>query len=155
MLQSSLLKVRSSGFQMNNPNDHVHLKYIPIRIFAGFRLACHSTLCRYIRWLPLAVSELQLTAATLLWLFHRTAWLLSWIQFNCVSLWTKWRVVSLLTRHCFPLEHPSAPTAVASGTYAVVQISPSKWQCGERHASLKAAHNSTKGDILMSLQFIF
>ena len=52
--------------------------------YAGFRLACRSPLCRYAPWSPLAVSELQLSAATLLWLHHRAALLPSWIEFNCL-----------------------------------------------------------------------
>ena len=45
------------------------------------------------------------------------------------------KVIDLLARRCLPLGHPS----VASAACAVVQISSSKWQCGERQASLKAA----------------
>ena len=45
------------------------------------------------------------------------------------------KVIDLLARRCLPLGHPSA----ASGACAVVQISSSKQQCGERQASLKAA----------------
>ena len=41
----------------------------------------------------------------------------------------------ILERCCLPLGHPSG----ASGTCAVVGISPSKRQCGELQASLKAA----------------
>ena len=49
-------------------------------IIAGFRLACHSPLCRYPVWSSLAVSELQLP----LWLYHRAASLPSWIELNCL-----------------------------------------------------------------------
>ena len=45
------------------------------------------------------------------------------------------KVIDLLARHCLPLGLPSA----ASGACAVVQKSPSKRQCSERQASLKAA----------------
>ena len=45
------------------------------------------------------------------------------------------KVIDWLARRCLPLGHPSA----ASGACAVVQISPSKRQCGKRQASLKAA----------------
>ena len=45
------------------------------------------------------------------------------------------RVIFLLARRCLPLGLPSA----ANGVCAVVQKSPSKRQCGERQASLKAA----------------
>ena len=41
-------------------------------------------LCRYAAWSSLAVSELQLSAATPLWLYHRAASLPSWIEFNCL-----------------------------------------------------------------------
>ena len=51
---------------------------------AGFRLTCRSPLCRYVAWSSLAVSELQLSAATPLWLYHRAASLQSWIEFNCL-----------------------------------------------------------------------
>ena len=52
--------------------------------YAGFRLACRLPLCRYAAWSSLAVSELQLSAATPLWLYHRAASLPSWIEFNCL-----------------------------------------------------------------------
>ena len=51
---------------------------------AGFRLTCRSPLCRYAAWSSLAVSELQLSAATPLWLFTQRQSLLSWIEFNCL-----------------------------------------------------------------------
>ena len=51
---------------------------------AGFRLACRLPLCSYAAWSSLAVSELQLSAATPLWLYHRAASLPSWIKFNCL-----------------------------------------------------------------------
>ena len=47
-----------------------------------FRLACRSPLCRYAAWSSL--SELQLSAASPLWLYHRAASLPSWIEFNCL-----------------------------------------------------------------------
>ena len=53
---------------------------------AGFRLACRSPHCHFITWSLLAVSELQLSAATPLWPFHRVASLQSWIEVNC--LWS-------------------------------------------------------------------
>ena len=46
--------------------------------------ACRSPLCGYAAWSSLAVSELQLSAAMLLWLYHRAALLPSWIEFNCL-----------------------------------------------------------------------
>ena len=51
---------------------------------AGFRLTCRLPHCRYAAWSSLAVSELQLSAATPLWLYHRAASLPSWIEFNCL-----------------------------------------------------------------------
>ena len=39
---------------------------------------------RYAAWSELAVSELQLSAATSLWLYHQAASLPSWIEFNCL-----------------------------------------------------------------------
>ena len=61
--------------------SHLH---ILIHTNAGFRLACRLPLCRYAAWSSLAVSELQLSAATPLWLYHRAASLPSWIEFNCL-----------------------------------------------------------------------
>ena len=52
--------------------------------YAGFRLACRLPLCRCAAWSSLAVSELQVSAATPLWLYHRAASLPSWIEFNCL-----------------------------------------------------------------------
>ena len=52
--------------------------------YAGFRLTCCSLLCRYAAWSLLAVSELQLSAATPLWLFTERQSLPSWIEFNCL-----------------------------------------------------------------------
>ena len=52
-----------------------------LNTYAGFRLACRLPLCRYAAWSSLAVSELQLSAATPLWLYHRAASLPSWIEF--------------------------------------------------------------------------
>ena len=51
---------------------------------AGFRLTCHSPLCLYAAWSSLPVSELQLSAATPLWLFTERQSLPSWIEFNCM-----------------------------------------------------------------------
>ena len=55
-----------------------------ILINAGFRLTCRLPHCRFAAWSSLAVSELQLSAATPLWLYHRAASLPSWIEFNCL-----------------------------------------------------------------------
>ena len=52
--------------------------------YAGFRLTCRLPHCRYAAWSSLAVSELQLSAATPLWLYHRAASLPSCIEFNCL-----------------------------------------------------------------------
>ena len=90
---------------------------------------------RFAAWLPFAVSELQLSAATLLWLFHRGTSLSSWMEFNCPAIChcepkqQGYRLIVLL------LGLPSK----ASGECVVVQISPSKWQCSEKQASLKSA----------------
>ena len=112
-----------------------------IYINAGFRLACRSPLCRFAAWSSLAVSELQLSAATPLWLYHRAASLPSWIEFNCLRSAAVGKAARLSINwldaawRCLPLGHPSA----ASGACAVVQISSSKRQCGKRQVSLKAA----------------
>ena len=103
---------------------------------AGFRLACRLPLCRYAAWSSLAVSELQLSAVTPLWLYHRAASLPSWIEFNCLrsaAVGKAARLSILLAWRCLPLGHPSA----ASGACAVEQISSSKWQCSKRQVSLK------------------
>ena len=54
----------------------------------GFRLPCRSPLCRYAAWSSLAVSELQLSATTPLWLYHRAA-----SQYICLNIvgWGKQR----------------------------------------------------------------
>ena len=57
---------------------------------AGFRLTCCSLLCRYTAWSSLAVSELQLSAATPLWLFIERQSLPSWIEFNCLRSAARW-----------------------------------------------------------------
>ena len=59
-----------------------HYKYHFWIYNAGFRLTCRLPLCRYAAWSSLAVSELQLSVATPLWLYHRAASLPSWIEFN-------------------------------------------------------------------------
>ena len=108
---------------------------------AGFRLTCRLPHCRFAAWSSLAVSELQLSAATPLWLYHRAASLPSWIEFNCLRSAAVGKAARLSINwldaawRCLPLGHPSA----ASGACAVVQISSSKRQCGKRQVSLKAA----------------
>ena len=109
--------------------------------YAGFRLTCRLPHCRFATWSSLAVSELQLSAATLLWLYHGAASLPSWIEFNCLRSAAVGKAARLSINwldaawRCLPLGHPSA----ASGACAVVQISSSKRQCGKRQVSLKAA----------------
>ena len=68
----------------NDTNALLHLTPTHYLCNAGFRLACRSPLCRYAVWSSLAVSELQLSAATPLWPYHRAASLPSWIEFNCL-----------------------------------------------------------------------
>ena len=105
---------------------------------AGFRLACRLPLCRYAAWSSLAVSELQLSAATPLWFFHRAAIApeLNRIQLSAICRGGQsGKVIDLLAWRCLPLGHPSA----ASGACAVEQISSSKRQCGKRQVSLKPA----------------
>ena len=108
---------------------------------AGFRLTCRLPHCRYAAWSSLAVSELQLSAATPLWLYHRAASLPSCIEFNCLRSAAVGKAARLsiywldAACRCLPLGHPSA----ASGACAVEQISSSKRQCGKRQVSLKPA----------------
>ena len=106
---------------------------------AGFRLTCHSPLCRYAAWSSLAVSELQLSAATPLWPYHRRSGIapeLNRIQLSAICRGGQsGKVIDLLAWRCLPLGHPSA----ASGACAVEQISSSKRQCGKRQVSLKPA----------------
>ena len=104
--------------------------WVWIHLYAGFRLVC-----RYAAWSSLAVSELQLSAATPLWLYHRAASLSSWIEFHCLRPAALDKAARLLARGYLPLGHPPA----ASGACAVVQISSSKRQCSKWQASLKAA----------------
>ena len=109
---------------------HLHLGLV----YAGFRLACRLPLCRYAPWSSLAVSELQLSAATPLWLYHRAA--LNRIQLFAICRGGQsGKVIDLLAWRCLPLGHPSA----ASGAWAVEQISSSKRQCGKRQVSPKPA----------------
>ena len=126
--------------------------------YAGFRLACRSPLCSYAAWSPFAVSELQLSAETPLWLYHRAA--SNRIQLSAICRGGQsGKVIALLARRCLPLDHPSA----ASGAFAVEQISSSKRQCGERQASLKAAKlmrqderkNNKQNDIVVGYLRVF
>ena len=59
------------------------------------------------------------------------------------------KVIDLLARRCLPLGHPS----VASGACAVIQISSSKRQSGERQASQKAALHSSSQEVEVSIQY--
>ena len=64
---------------------HLQVRFSTFHVsYAGFRLAYRSPLCHYAAWSSLAVSELQLSAAMPLWLYHRAASLPSWIEFNCL-----------------------------------------------------------------------
>ena len=106
--------------------------------YAGFRLACHSPLCRYAAWSSLAVSELQLSAATPLWLYHIAASLPSWIEFKCLRSAAVGKAAGLsiywhdaACRLVIPLRQVAL--------CPVEQISSSKRQCGKREVSLKPA----------------
>ena len=128
-----------AGHSTNKSHQLINSHWLPklqYTNYAGFRLACSSPLCRYAAWSSLAVSELQLSAATPLWLYHRAASLPSWIEFNCLRSAAvgkaAWLSINWLDAAC-RLGHPSA----ASGAWAVVQISSSKRQCGKRQVSLK------------------
>ena len=60
------------------------------------------------------LSELQLAAARLLWLYHRAASLSSWIEFNeSAAIGKAAGVINLLTRRCLPLSLPSLAVALA------------------------------------------
>ena len=127
-------------------NTQYRCGYYKLRVCnAGFRLTCRLPLCRYAAWSSLAVSELQLSAATPLWLYHRAASLPSWIEFNCLRSAAVGKAARLSINwldaacRCLPLGHPSA----ASGACAVEQISSSKRQCGKRQVSLKPALEGT------------
>ena len=71
---------------ISNPDSlcYIFFDYSQWQSNAGFRLACRSPRWRYAAWSSLVVSELQLSAATPLWLYHRAASLPSWIEFNCL-----------------------------------------------------------------------
>ena len=126
---------------MTNLPNSTALHSHSVQCYAGFRLTCRLPHCRFAAWSSLAVSELQLSAATPLWLYHRAASLPSWIEFNCLRSAALGKAARLSINwldaawRCLPLGHPSA----ASGACAVVQISSSKRQCGKRQVSLKAA----------------
>ena len=111
-----------------------------VTLYAGFRLACRSPLCRYVAWSLLAVAWFTALSGHAALAYYRAASHPSWIEANCmrsaaVGKAARLSIYDKLPRHCLPLGHSSA----ASGECAVVQISSSKRQCGERHASLKAA----------------
>ena len=104
--------------------------------WTGFRLACRSPHCRYVAWSSLAVLELKLLAATTLCAlaFSPAASFRSHLSAVCrfgpggevyrfigMTVLTDW---SSLCGGC---------------ACAVVKKSPSKLQCGEWQASLKAA----------------
>ena len=102
--------------------------------YAGFRLPCRSPLCCYATWSSLAVSELQLSAATPLWL-HRAASLPSWIEFNClrsaaVGKAARLSIFWLATacRFVIPLQQ-----------VALAQMNKYHHQSGKRQASMKPA----------------
>ena len=147
------LKYRSWDFTYNNcidPRTHldwsntnssqhailwnlVGIWYLWSTLVLVFRQACCLSHCSYATWSLLAISELQLSAATSLWPFQRAALLSSWIEVNCLqsaTLGKDWLIgLTLLTAwSSFPLQQ-----------LTLEQISPSRWQCGKRQASLKAA----------------
>ena len=110
-----------------------------IKYCAGFRLTCRSPLCRYVCRVIIAccfrVTALSSHAALAL-SQSGIAPELNRIQLSAVCrCGQSGGVIDLLARCCLPLGFPSA----ASGACAVVQKSPSKRQCRERQASLKAA----------------
>ena len=114
-----------------------------LQVYAGFRLACRSPLCGY--------AALRLRRVVIACCFRVTALSghavlalsqsgitpkLNRVQLSVVCCCGQsGGVIDLLARRCLPLGLPSA----ASGACAVSQKSPSKRQCGERQASLKAA----------------
>ena len=115
---------------------------------AGFRLACRFhrliTICRF-RVAPLSGH------AALAFSPRSIAPKLNRSQLSVICRcgqsgedidWLAWR--------CLPLDLPSA----ASGAFAVEQISPSKRQCGERQASLKAAYNDIPNNHRWCMLFI-
>ena len=110
--------------------------YSPPLTNASFRLACRSPLCRYVSWSPLAVSWFTGSSQRP----RRFGLSSSGIapELNWSQLYAKCRsrqsgkVIDLLARRCLLLGQPSA----ASGACAVVQISSSKRQCGERQLVL-------------------
>ena len=107
-------------------------------IYAGFRLTCRLPHCRYAAWSSLTVSELQLSAATPLWPYHRAASLPSWIEFNCLRSAAVGKAARLsiywLDAAC-RLIIPLRQVALAQ----LNNLSSSKRQCGKRQVSLKPA----------------
>ena len=104
----------------------------------GFRLAYHSPHCYYVICSPLVVSELQLSATTLLWPFHQVASLSSWIEVNCLRCATlgkaAWYLINWLVT-AYRLVFALRQVALAQ----LYKCRPSKQRCSERQASLKAA----------------
>ena len=99
---------------------------------AGFRLACRVIIACCFRVVALSGNAaLALSPSSI-------APELNWSQLSAICRGGQsGKVIDLLARRCLLLGHPPA----TSGDCAVVQISSSKRQCGERQTSLKAALN--------------
>ena len=100
-------------------------------------LACRSLLCCYVAWSPRAVSWFTALSGQAALAYHRAALLLSWIEVNCMRSAAVGKAASLSSYW----QDAACRWVIlaASGACAVEQISPSKRECGEQQASLKAA----------------
>ena len=98
--------------------------------YADFRLAC-----RYAAWSSLVVSELQLSAATPLWLYHRAASLPSWIEFNCLRS----AAVGKAARLSIYWHDAACRLVIPLRQVALAQLNKYQHQSGKRQVSLKPA----------------
>ena len=132
--------VWTSDLSSNCPMQTVQKCLEPHQFKAGFRLACSSLHCCYLAWSLLPVSELQLSAATPLWLYYWTASLSSWTEVKCLQSAALGKADRLSIGW-----QDAAYRLQWSSLCAAVQISPSKRQCGDQQASLKAAEVFSRG----------
>ena len=125
----------------NNPRSWVSCSFCIVRDLCWFQTNLPLAALPLRRLASLAVSELQLSAATPLWLFTERQSLPSWIEFNCLRSAAVGKAARLsiywldaTCRLVIPLRQ-----VTASDACAVELISSSKRQCGKRQVSLKPA----------------
>ena len=89
----------------------------------------------YAAWSSLAISELQLSAATPLWLYHRAASLPSWIEFSCLRSAAVGKAARLLIYWLDAACHLVIPLRQVT----LAQLSKYHHQSGKQQVSLKPA----------------